>query len=107
MDLKYPELENGQEYLPKYLMLKDRIIEVSEEEIFCRRPNKRNFAMSSGGSVATAVKIEELDSGVQPLFVTVTIGITISISVNRIVQNNFIFISNFRKVSCLRKTNFM
>jgi cysteine synthase B len=66
MDLKYPELENGQEYLPKYLMLKDRIIEVSEEERPCRRPKERNFGMSSGGSVATAVKIaEELDSGVR------------------------------------------
>jgi cysteine synthase B len=53
----------------------DRIIEVSEEEASHDQTfgaRGRNFAgMSSGGSVATAVKIaEELDSGVIVLFVT-------------------------------------
>jgi cysteine synthase B len=60
-----------QEYLPKIFDADkvDRIIEVSEEEASHDQTfgaRGRNFAgMSSGGSVATAVKIaEELDSGV-------------------------------------------
>jgi hypothetical protein len=57
--------------------------------------------MSSGGSVATAVKIaEELDSGVIVAIICDQdryLSSIYSISVNRIVQNNFIFISILEK----------
>jgi cysteine synthase B len=65
-----PELENGHRIYQKYLMLIKLIESLkfqkkkqSHDQTFGAR---RNFAgMSSGGSVATAVKIaEELDSGV-------------------------------------------
>jgi hypothetical protein len=79
--------------------------EASHDQTFGARG--RNFAgMSSGGSVATAVKIaEELDSGVI-VAVTVAIGIYLqiySISVNRLYKQLYLYF-NFRKVSCLRKT---
>jgi cysteine synthase B len=86
-----------QEYLPKYLMLIKLIESLkfqkkkqSHDQTFGARG--RNFAgMSSGGSVATAVKIaEELDSGVIVAIICDRgdryLSSIYSISVNRIVQ---------------------
>jgi cysteine synthase B len=91
-----------QEYLPKIFDDKvDRIIEVSEEEASHDQTfgaRGRNFAgMSSGGSVATAVKIaEELDSGVIVAIICDR-AIGIYLRFIRLVlmdcTNNFIFIS--------------